>query len=207
MTHHLPRPASTVLACTLVWLALPGPPLTAQQSTTRGFNLGAHFQAASYTIERQDPEQAGGFGVRVGYGFNRIVTAYLGIDGAKVELTDPTVTGDWQLAHVDLGVRFHFANSLRRWVPYLDAALGGRAVTVKDAIVNGNSSADVSLNGAAFSLGGGLYVFFNESLALDLGVKASSGEFNTLEVGALSLSNLDLDVKSTRVNLGIAWWM
>ena len=206
MTNSLRSLSTLAVACALVLATAPQSHLSAQKSTTRGFNLGAHFQGASYTIEAEDAQEAGGFGVRVGYGINRIVTLYLGVDGAQVELQDPTVSGDWSLAHVDAGVRFHFANSLRRWVPYLDAALGARAVTVKNAVVNGDSSPNASLNGAAFSVGGGLYVFFNESLALDVGVKASSGEFNKIDIGALSLSNLDLDVKSTRFNLGVVWW-
>ena len=206
MTNALRSLSIMATACALLLAIAPQSQLSAQKSTTRGFNLGAHLQGASYTIEAQDPQEAGGFGIRAGYGLNRIITLYLGVDGAQVELQDSTVSGDWSLAHVDVGVRFHFANSLRRWVPYLDAAVGARAVTVKNAVVNGNSSANASLNGAAFSAGGGLYVFFNESLAMDVGVKASTGEFNKIDIGALSLSNLDLDVKSTRFNLGIVWW-
>ena len=44
------------------------------------------------------------------------------------------------MAHADLGARFHFASTLRRWVPYLQAAVSGRGVTVSGLEIDANSS-------------------------------------------------------------------
>src|SRR5262245_51690175 len=108
-------------------------PAAAQQSTTRGFTVGAHIQGGTLTLDDGDPDNGGGLGIRAGYGFNRRFTGYLEIDGVVFDVPNPDYGGYWGLAHVDLGVRFNFANSLRRWVPFLEGAFGARALDVDGA--------------------------------------------------------------------------
>lgn len=183
-------------------------PAGAQSSTTRGLSLGLAGQAASLSIEGGDAQQGGGAGLRIGYGFNRRLTGFVRFDGAAIEVddTDSDIQGDWGLAHVEVGMRLHFANSLRRWVPYLEAAIGARAVQVENARVDGEATERVDFNGSVFSLGGGLGVHLGEALALDLGLVVGGGEFNEIDVGPVALQNLDLDARSVRLNLGLTWW-
>jgi hypothetical protein len=180
--------------------------VVAQRSTTRGFTLGAHLQAASLTVEDGDPDSGGGLGIRAGYGFNRMFTGYLEVDGIAFDVENPELNGTWSMAHVDLGMRFNFANSLRRWVPFLEAAVGGRAVTVDDANVNNASAGNVSFSGGAFSLGGGVGFFLSQKVALETVLKWSAGEFSQIDVGNLSVTGLDLEASSFRFKVGIAWW-
>ena len=182
-------------------------PGEAQESTTRGFTLGVHAQGSSLTVEDGDQNSAGGGGVRVGYGLNRSVTLYAQFDGAKFDVRESNaVSGDWTMGHVDLGARFHFANSLRSWVPYLEAAFTGRVVEVTNAIVDGAEAPDVSFNGGAFTVGGGLMAYFTETFALDVELAWSGGEFTEVEVGSISVTSLDIDANSSRLSIGIAWW-
>ncbi len=178
-----------------------------QESTTRGFNLGAHLQGGSLYVGDADGESGGGLGVRLGYGINRIVDLYIEADGISVDSSNPKeLQGDWTLAHIDLGARFHFANTLRSWVPYLDAAIGGRVASVRNAEVEDQDVGTIKFNGGALSLGGGLSVYLKENLALDVGVKASFGTFNEVEIGTLSIGDLDIEATSTRFKVGIVWW-
>jgi hypothetical protein len=177
----------------------------AQRSTTRGFTLGAHLQAASLTVDDDDPASGGGLGARIGYGFNRRFTGYLEVDGIVFEVENPDVGGTWGMAHVDLGMRFNFANSLRRWVPFLEAAIGARGVTVDDNN-DEDSDAELSFSGGAFSLGGGLSFFASEKLAIESLMKFSSGTFEQVDVGNVSVRNLDIDASSFRFKIGLAWW-
>lgn len=181
-------------------------PLAGQESTTRGLNLGFHLQGASLSIEGDDTADEGsGAGIRVGYGINRIVTLFADLDGAAITVEDAeNLEGDWRIGHVDLGARFHFANSLRWWVPFLEAALGFRTVEVED--VGPNQEETVTFSGASFSVGGGMDFYFTESLALDLGLRFTGGEFNEIEIGSISVGDLDIDASSGRFNLGIIWW-
>ncbi len=188
-------------------IGLTAGPLSGQKSTTRGLNLGFHLQGASLAVQDGDPDGGGGAGFRIGYGVNRIITLYFEADGVSVDSEgSDEFQGTWTLAHADLGVRFHFASTLRSWVPYLDVAIGGRGASVKDIIVSGEEGTDVSFSGGAFSFGGGIYAYFKQTLALDVGLKFSGGKFTEVDVGAFSVNNLDIDANSTRFKIGIVWW-
>jgi hypothetical protein len=180
--------------------------MTAQESTTRGFMLGAHLSGASLTPEDGDRSNAGGGGIYLGYGFNRTVQLFLQIDGAEFDVDDAEVQGTWTMGHGDLGVRFHFANSLRSWVPYLQAALSARGVSVDDAIIAGTRERDVGFYGGAFSIGGGIMFYFNETLAADLQLIGSGGRFERVKIDNITIDGLEFDAGSARVNIGIAWW-
>jgi len=191
----------------IAMLALPGHTIAGQESTTRGWNLGVHLQAATLKVQDGDQDGGGGLGFRVGYGFNRIVTGYFEADGVSVDSEgSDEIQGTWTLGHVDLGVRFHFANTLRSWVPYLDLALGGRVAKVTDVQVNGEDLGDISFNGGSFSFGGGIDVYFSQTFALDVGLKVSGGEFTEVDVGSLTVGDLDIDATSTRFKVGVVWW-
>ena len=191
-------------ATALAFVATPG---RAQVSTTRGFTIGLHGSGASLVVEDDDRSNAGGGGLIVGYGINRRITLFAQADGA--EFDDPStgdVEGTWTMGHFDLGVRFNFANSLKRYVPFLQGALGARAVSVSDPIVNGTARNTVSLSGAGLTLGGGLDVYFSQSWAMDLQLLWTGGSFTTLTVDNASLSGFDIKANSTRFNIGVLWW-
>jgi opacity protein-like surface antigen len=193
---------AALLAC--LCLAVPA---TAQQSTTRGFVIGLHGSGASLVVEDQDRNNAGGGGIIVGYGVNRRITILAQADGAEFdEQSTGEIQGTWTMGHFDLGVRFNFANSLRRLVPFLQGTLGARAVSVSDPFVNGTSEEEVSFTGPSVTLGGGVDIYFSEGFALDLALLWTGGEFNTIRVNDTSQSGFDFDARSTRLNIGVAWW-
>jgi hypothetical protein len=196
-----------VRAATLAIVAsLAATTAAAQNSTTRGFSVGAHLQAASLTVEDGDAAGGGGLGVRAGYGFNRNFTGYLEADGIAFDVENPELQGEWAMAHVDLGVRYNFANSLRRWVPFLDAAIGARAVSVSDATSDGDDVGTVTFSGGALSLGGGISFFASQTFAIETLVKFTGGSFEEVEVGNVSVRNLEIDASSFRFKLGVSWW-
>ena len=130
----------------------------AQRSTTRGFMLGGYLQAASLSVDDGDPDSGGGFGLRAGYGFNRHFTGYFEVDAIVFDVANPEFGGYWSMVHADVGLRYNFANSLRRWIPFLETALGARGVNVDDARVNGQRIGELNFSGGAFSLGGGSFL-------------------------------------------------
>ena len=201
------RSTSVLLAAMLaITASVAVTPAAAQKSTTRGFSIAAHLQGASLQIEDDDPSGGGGLGVRVGYGFNRRFTGYLELDGIAFDVENPELEGEWTMGHADLGVRFNFANSLRRVVPFLDAAIGGRAVSVEDATSDGEDVGTVTFSGGAFSLGGGVSFFTSEKFAIETLVKFTGGTFEQIDVGNVSVRNLDIDASSFRFKIGVSWW-
>jgi hypothetical protein len=181
-------------------------PLTAQRSTTRGFTVGAHLQGASLKVEDDDPAGGGGAGLRIGYGLNRSFTLYVEGDGIKFDVENEEFGGEWSMAHADLGVRYNFANSLRRWIPFLEAAIGGRAVQLEDATVNGSDAGTLEFSGGSASIGGGVSFFASEKFALETLVKFTGGTFEQVDVGNISVNDLDIDASSFRFKVGVAWW-
>jgi hypothetical protein len=188
-------------------------PVVAQRSTTRGFTIGGHLQAASLEVQNDDTadddddvSSGGGIGVRVGYGFNRRFTGYLETDAIVFDVANPDFGGYWSMVHVDLGLRYNFANSLRRWVPFLEGALGARAVQVDDATVDGDSVGELSFSGGAGSLGGGISFFPTEKLAIEALMKFTGGTFERVDVGNVSVNGLDIEASSFRFKIGVAWW-
>jgi len=202
------RMPSRAVPLALITASLMAAPAGAQESTTRGFNAGLHVSGASLQVENGDRSNAGGAGIILGYGFNRTLELFLQLDGAEFDVANTDVDGTWTMGHADLGVRFHFANSLRSWVPYLQAALSGRAVSVSNPVINQvTQHQDVSITGGALSLGGGVMFYFNESLALDLQLAWSGGNFTQVHVGGTTVTlNNPIDAQSSRFNVGISWW-
>lgn len=200
---------STSTALTLAALAglSSGSPLRAQESTTRGFNVGLHVTVASLVVESEDRSNAGGAGLQLGYGVNRLVTILAEADGAEFDRQPAgDLEGTWTMGHFDLGVRFHFANSLRSWVPFLQASIGARAVSVQDPVFESVAVNEVTFSGGTFTLGGGIDLYFTQGFAADVQLLWSGGEFGTITVDNVSRSGFDLDARSSRLNLGVVWW-
>jgi hypothetical protein len=180
--------------------------LSAQASTTRGFVVGAHLGGASIEPEDGDRSSAGGGGLFFGYGLNRNFQIFLQLDGSEFDVENSDVDGRWAMGHADLGLRYHFANSLRSWVPYVQGAVTGRAVGIDDATVLGQPETEVGFYGGALSIGGGLLFYFSQTFALDLQVLWSGGEFTDVRVDDVTVSGLEIQANSSRLNIGVAWW-
>ncbi len=194
--------AGLLVVCLVMFTA----PAQAQRSTTRGFSLGAHLVGASLTVEDDDPVGGGGLGLHVGYGFNRRLTGYIEADGIVFDVENPDLEGEWTMGHVDIGLRYNFSNSLRAWVPFLDGAIGGRRVTVDDARSEGENVGEVTFSGGALSIGGGVSFYPSEKFALQTLVKFTGGTFEQVDVGDISVRNLDIDASSFRFKFGVSWW-
>ena len=209
MPPPTPRPLHvlTLVSALAGALAASASPALSQLSTTRGWSFGAHLQGTSLTPEGGTNSSGGGLGIRAGYGFNRIVTGFVHVDGSQIDITEGgSIVGSWNLAHAELGARFHFANSLRRWVPYLETSVGARAVEVRDAEFAGESAGNVTFNGGAFTVGTGLSTYFKPSLAFDVSLKWTGGKFTEIDLGDIVQRNIDIDAASFRFGLGLIWW-
>jgi Outer membrane protein beta-barrel domain len=193
---------STAVVGSMAWSAS----MAAQESTTRGFVVGAHLGGATLEVENEDRREAGGAGLIFGYGLNRSFEIFLQLDGSEFEVENTDVDGTWTMGHVDLGLRYHFANSLRSWIPYVQGAFTGRGVSVEDAVVQGNPAADVSFLGGGFTVGGGILFYFTETVAADIQLAFTGGEFTEIKVNNVTVNGLEVDATSTRFDIGVEWW-
>ena len=153
---------------------------SAQQSTTQGLVLGLDFGGTVASFDNLPRDRAGLVGGRVGYGFNRILTLYVSAYEADVDVRDFEWFDKVTFGHLDFGMRLHWPNSRRRWVPY-----GEVTITVwptSDVLKNGEQTT-TDFRGAASGLGGGVAIYLSEGLALDLNYKGANGFFNDVPVG------------------------
>ena len=88
----------------------------------------------------------------------------------------------------------------------MQAALGYRAVSVTDPLVDDAPVDEVTISGAGLSLGGGVDIYFSETFGLDVQLLWTGGTFTTVTVDNVSVSGLDFEATSTRFNIGISWW-
>jgi len=169
-------------------------------SITEGFFLAPHLLAASLEFEDEEVESGGGAGLTIGYGFTRMFAAFFTIDGADVDIRDAGISGDYTLAHADLGVRFNFRSETQKAIPYIEAALSGRAAETTD------DGADIRLSGGALTLGGGLNYYFRQKLAVDVGLSFSGGRFDKLEIEGDEVPYEEADATGTRFRVGLTWY-
>jgi hypothetical protein len=195
---------AVILAVVAAGVAAPS--ALAQRSTTRGWTVGAHLQGATLSVDGEDPDGGGGFGLRAGYGFNRKLAPYVEIDAIVFDVANPEFGGYWSMAHVDLGLRYSFANSLRRWVPFLEGAVGARGVKVDDATIDGNNVGDINFSGGSVSLGGGVGYYVTQKVAVEALIKFTGGRFEERNIGNVTINDLDIEATSTRIKIGFAWW-
>ena len=184
----------------------------AQQSTTQGLLVGLDFGGATVSFNNMPSDSAGLVGGRIGYGFNRIFTAYVAAYEADVDVREFDGFDKVTFGHVDLGIRLHLANSRRRWVPY-----GELAITiwdVSDVLKNGEQTTTDFKGRPTSSLGGGLAIYLSDGLALDVNFKVAEGLFKDIPVGNILDEGrehhvhtfLDLGAASARFTVGLSWW-
>jgi len=195
--------SSAVVVFASVVLGWTASPLSAQSAATlrsnpTGLMLAGHLNGSALSPEGEEKvESGGGLGLAVGYGFNRMVTLYLGVDGASMNADRPE--DDYTLGQADLGVRVHLGGDSRAAVFFLDGALTGRVARYDVA----GSNLDIS--GTGLSLGGGLEYFFSPGFALDVGLKFTFGSFDEISFEG-ETENIDISATGTRLNLGVSWY-
>ena len=185
---------------------------SAQQSTTEGLVVGLDFGGATVSFENGPRDSAGLVGGRIGYGFNRIFTAYVAVYEADVDVRKFDGFDKVTFGHLDLGMRLHLANSRRRWVPYGEATI--TIWPISDVLEHGEQTTTDFTGLPTSSLGGGLAIYLSDGLALDVNFKAAKGLFIDVPVGNILAevreqhvhTFLDLGAESARFTVGVSWW-
>lgn len=168
------------------------------RSNTSKLFVQAHLNGTGLSVEGEDAENGGGFGLKLGYGFSPLFTLYAGFDAASM---DAAGGGSYSYGFFDLGGQFNFRSGAHALVPYLDLALSGQAA-VFDA-----DGEDFTFSGAGVTLGGGLKYFVSPVLALDGSLTTTLGRFTTVEYDGVSVEDEEgLGTTGARFGLGLSWY-
>lgn len=195
----------TILAVAIGILASVAAPARAQtitpRSTIRGVHLGVALNATALRLEGWDEsESGGGATLRLGYGFSDRFVGQATLQGGKIKVGG--YNSSFTVSHFDIGARYYFSSSESRGRPYAEAALSGREVSLPLGVVT------VDARGGGFSFGGGIAYFFKPTVALDAGLKFTSGKFTEGRIGSSGWTDQGGDAfkgTSSRLDLGISW--
>ena len=197
-----PTRVRPLLAAALVSVTFAGVANAQRVADTRGFHLGAAVNATSIKLDEtefSDDERENGYGANLyaGYNFTQNLGLILSLTAASI---NDSHTEDFGVAHIDLAGRASFPGR-SALVPYLEV---GVAAVGAEYEVQGE---EVELEGAGISLGGGLNYFFTRRVALDLGFRFTTGEFDTAKIANREVETGDgVGFNTTRLNLGLAFY-
>ncbi len=177
---------------------------------TRGVFLGAGLTGTSLTIEGDEfddedfTENGGGLSLQIGYGFNQLFSLLVGVTGSVIQ---PEDGGDFVLGHLDLLGRFSFPGTTRRVVPYVEVGVTGLGAAEDESEDEfGEGDSEVTFTGGGLTLGGGVNFYLAPSVALGAGVRFTAGQFDTIKIDNVSVSDLNIDTNSGRLILGVTWF-
>lgn len=167
------------------------------KSTAEGFFIGGDLAGVALSANGSTDSGAGG-GLQLGYGFSPQWALYMDLNAASIHPGDGS--GNYTLAHADIGARLHFNAGPHPVVPFVQFALAGR-----DARQNvGIYTAEAKGGGVTF--GGGFNAHFSPSAAFQLGIMWTVGSFGQLSVNGIQVSNATIGSTSARIELGLVWF-
>jgi len=197
------HPSCVVLFMCAVGLLTPSAVVAQEHETptTSGFAVGGHVTVATAgagttTVNGQPitPARASGLGggLVVSYGLTDRLTVYLNGDGRES-------ANDLHLSHADLGLQYFFSSG-RRLRPHVDLAFAGLRAEFA------SESETLDARGSAWSFGGGALYFLHPRLALDATILQTAGGLDQFRNGDHVRGAGEVDVNSTRFNIGVRWY-
>ncbi len=183
------------------------------RSTAQGFSINLDFAYGSWNSESQflgdldDLEPSGlGFGAKVAYGIDQNIEVFLAIRqiGFKQEF-------DWdayKVNNVDIGGRYNFGATLRRFRPFLEAALSFHSLVIDPITFDGTTVFKLESSGAGLTLGGGCHIFILPNLSANANGKLTFGNFSSTSLSGTEVDNIQesVDFAMTTIQLGLTYF-
>jgi len=177
------------------------------RANTSKLMLGLAFDAS--TIQSDDltrsTESGAGLAALFGWGFTKNFAMV--VDGSAARIS--SLDGDFNLAHVDVGGRWHFV-SRSSVVPFVEVGYSGRAASKQQALMSdGNGTmyaGDLKILGSGASLGGGFQYYPVPTMAIGGALKWTTGKFTRVQFDNVTVDGLSIDATSARFNMGFTWY-
>jgi len=183
------------------------------RSTAQGFSINLDFAYGSWNSESQflgdldDLEPSGlGFGAKLAYGIDQNIEVFLAIRqiGFKQEF-------DWdayKVNNVDIGGRYNFGATLRRFRPFLEAALSFHSLVIDPITFDGTTVFKLESSGAGLTLGGGCHIYILPNLSANANGKLTFGNFSSTSLSGTEVDNIQesLDFAMTTIQLGLTYF-
>ncbi len=203
---HINIPYATFIALLLVLAGSPGMVVAQSDANTHGAFLNIRAGGHGVAFENDDDGEGLGSGLRLGYGFNKRFTMYLGMEVAgmkgDMEFEEFAAGDEFSVAFFELGGRYHFRPQ-ERLVPFADASLAIMGVIYeKDQTTNGT---EVTYGGLGGSFGGGVMYFVTPKLAVEGAASFVPGNLSDRSVGSQD-NSVDIGMASVRMTVGVSFY-
>jgi hypothetical protein len=175
---------------------------------TRGLMLGLALNGSGIRSEdlNSTTESGAGLAGQLGWGFTKNFALLLSASGARIG----SVGGNYDLAQVDLGGRWHFVNSVNGIVPFVEVGYAARAAKKKDVLLSDGAGTiypgDLTFLGGGVSFGGGLEYFVTRRWALGGSFRWTTGQFSSVRVDNVTMDGFAIDATSGQFNMGFSWY-
>jgi len=183
------------------------------RSNTAGFSLNINGSFAYWTSESfflgtlDDLEPLGvGANARLAYGINQNFELFAGYTVRTFQLKEEWDT--YRNRVVDLGARYNFGATLRRFRPFAEAAFTFNGLTIDPITFDNVTLFKLEVDGIGGTVGGGAHFFFTPSLSATLNVKATWGNFNEILLSGDDIGEMDenLDFELYTGQLGLTYF-
>jgi hypothetical protein len=177
------------------------------RTNTTKLLLGLSFDASAIQSEdlTRSTESGAGLAAQVGWGFTKNFAMVLDASAARIASLD----GDFDLAHVDVGGRWHFV-SRSSFVPFVEVGYSGRAASKQQALLSDGAgttyAGDLKILGGGASLGAGFQYFPMSKMAIGGAFKWTTGKFTRVQFDNVTVDGLSIDATSARFNMGFTWY-
>jgi hypothetical protein len=170
------------------------------RSVAEGLRLNVHAGVAHL-----DGEGAGVRpGLSAGYGSTRWFSVFITYD--RVPLNDGT--HDFDLEHIDAGVRVNVRGAGASLVPFGLAAYTWRSADYGERLFLGDTL-DVRVHGSGLTVGVGAAYHVTPALAVEGSVKRSGGAMDRVDANGFTFRHDEATIggATLRVNVGVSWWI
>ncbi len=175
------------------------------QSNAEGFSLNINASAAtwnsgSFFLGSLDEEEPLGVGInlKAGYGITQNIEVFISYAFRTFSFNDDFDTYSNQT--VDIGGRYNFGATLRKFRPFAEASLTINSFTMDPIVFDTNNFFDtfkLEVSGLGGTIGGGFHYFFVRNLSGTLNAKAVFGTFDEVTLSGEEVTGLEEDLDYT----------
>jgi len=199
----------------LLLVLLMGVEISAQdiKSNTKGFSANVNAVYGTWSSESTflgdlDELEPAGIGVsaKIAYGFNQNFELLLALSSAGFKREFEWDT--YQVTTLDLGGRYNFGATLRRFRPFVEASLSVNSLIIDPITFDGIELFKLESSGSGLSLGGGLHIFLNQNISINANGKIAFGGFSATSLSGTEVNNLEekLDFTITTIHIGLTYF-
>ncbi len=173
-----------------------------QQSAVAGFNISASVGISGWNSDDLSGELLSGISINISpsYGFTDYLEGFFAFEYAPSVSSGNDFVDSYPSSQLEGGVRMNFGSTLSKFRPFLQVSASQHGISFID--FDGFSN---DLSGYFIGFGGGVKYFLQPNLAIKAKAHADFGTYDNVKYGGVSVTDVEFDVNTVRINLGVTY--